>query len=336
MKATCAYSGIAFSCEHFPATVTSSELVHPIFYLKPAKLLSYISNWADGSLNETDSYLLFLALLSSTEQVVWRLPVERTAKTNQLVANNMEKLASLSVSILQLKNRKEILPAFTISADSRSLDNVSDWLLVWEQALVDYKTGYRSTNQLQKQRDAESYLERVIKDNTRDARSYSKLLANWADLAGNFPRFLTLTPSGSKVPLNMYWKELIVKACLEDSIFTISQSDLDELIEHCEQEIPHGSIYAHRLMKILKTAAKSQRDFFGNLDTSFVVLSPDTSVEDANKVALMATAPSEPPSRGQYATLAGYLKAKIAYDMVQKYHPTVATTSTQGEDDASI
>lgn len=320
MKATCAYSGITFSCEHFPATVSSSELVHPIFYLKGAKLLSFLPAWADGSLNEIDSYLLFLALLSSTEQVEWRVPILRTDRTNQLVANNMEQLASLCTSILQVRNRQEVLPAFSISADSRNLDNIRDWLQVWEQALLDYKQGYRATNQLQKQRDAESYLERVIKDSTKDLRSYSKSLASWADLAGNFPRFLTLTPSGNKVPLNTYWKEIIAKACLADGIFTISQKDLDELIEHCEQEIPHGSIYAHKLMKILKDAAKSQRDFFGNLDTSFVVLSPDTSVEDANKVALMASAPSELPVRSSYATLAGYLKAKIAWDMVQKYN----------------
>jgi hypothetical protein len=241
MKATCAYSGLSFSCEHFPASVSSSELVHPIFYLKSAKLLGFIGDWADGSLNETDSYLLFLALLSSTEQVEWRVPVHRTDKTNQLVANNMEKLASLCTTFLQVTNKKEVLPSFSISPDSRDLNNIRDWLLVWEQALVDYKTGYRSTNQLQKQRDAESYLERVIKDSSREIKSYSRLLANWADLAGNFPRFLTLTPSGNKIPLNIYWRELITKACLEDSIFTISQKDLDELIEHCEQEIPHGT-----------------------------------------------------------------------------------------------
>lgn len=321
MKATCAYSGIQFTCEHFPASVSSSELVHPIFYLKASKLLSYIPAWADGSLNETDSYLLFLALLNSTEQVDWRTPILRTERTNQLVALNMEKLASLSTSILQVKKRREVLPAFTIAPDSRNLNNVADWLVVWEQALQDYKQGYRATTTLQKIRDAETYLERVIKDSTRDTSSFSKVLANWADLAGNFPRFLTTTPSGTKIPLNTYWKELIVRSCLADGIFSISQKDLEELIEHCEQEIPHGSIYARRLMKVLKDTAKSQRDFFGDLDTSFTILNPDTSVEDANKVALMASAPSEVPVRGNYPTLAAYLRAKIAYDMVQTYQP---------------
>jgi hypothetical protein len=86
---------------------------------------------------------------------------------------------------------------------------------------------------------------------------------------------------------------------------------------------------------VLKDAAKNQRDFFGNLDTSFIVLSPDTSVEDANKVALMATAPSELPVRGKYATLAGYLKAKIAYDMVQKYGTNNSTVDRNSEGDSN-
>lgn len=336
MKATCAYSGISFICEHFPATVSNKELVHPIFYLKQQKLLECLQLWATGSLNEIDSYLLFLALLHSTEQVEWRLPVERTQRTNQLVANNLEKLALLCPSIEQVKNRAEVLPTFTVSSDSRNLDNIQDWLLVWQQALADYKTGYRTTSSVQQQRDSESYLHRVLKDSSKDITSYSRALANWADLAGNFPRFLTVTPSGSKVPLNIYWGELIVRACLEDALFTISQKDLEELIEHCEQEIPHGSIYAHKLMSVLRKAAKNQRDFFGNLDTSFVMLSPETSIEDANKLVLMASAPSELPMRGNYATLTGYLKAKIAYDMVQKYQPVGSTTKEDGEQNANI
>lgn len=332
MKATCAYSGVAFSCQYFPAAVSSSELVHPIFYLKPARLLEYLPAWAAGELAEVDSYLLFLSLLASTEQVEWRLPVLRTATTSQQVANNMERLGSLVSRMQQIPNKKEVLPHFSIAQDSRDLGNIRDWLLVWEQAMAEYGTGYRSTSQRQHQRDAETQLEKAIKDVTRDPASYSRVLASWADLAGNFPRFLTPTPAGSKLPLNVYWKQLITRCCLHDSIFTVAQADLQELIEHCEQEIPHGSIYAYKLMQVLRDTAREQQDFFGDMSISYPALSPDSSVEDANKVALMATAPAELPARHQYPSLVGYLRAKIAWDMVAA-RTAAKPTSTDSNDE---
>ena len=253
MKAICALSGIQFHCDHFPATVSSQDLAHPLFYVRPDKLLSYVDTiWQEGGLTTVDSYLLFLALLESTNQIEWRVPVHRTERTDSIVANNMERLSRLCLKIRNLPNKAKVLPFFSISKESNTLDNIASWLESWEDALADYIKGYKSASELQRKVELEAYLERLIKDKNKDAGSYSQSLASWADIAGNFPRGLTPLPNGQTLPLNVYWKQIITRCCRDDSIFTIAEADLSELIAHCEEEIPHGSIYAHVLMKMLR------------------------------------------------------------------------------------
>mgnify|MGYP000735790344 CR=1 FL=1 len=54
-KILCAYSGIEFSCEHFPITLHARESYHPIFNVPQKKLLSYLGKWAGNELTPTDN-----------------------------------------------------------------------------------------------------------------------------------------------------------------------------------------------------------------------------------------------------------------------------------------
>lgn len=212
MKAICALSGISFHCDHFPATVSSQDLAHPLFYVRQEKLLSYVETlWQEGELTEIDSYLLFLAILESTGQVEWRVPVYRTEKTASIVANNMERLSTICRRIIGLPNKAKVLPFFSISKECNTLDNISSWLESWEQALASYIRGYKSESELRRKLDLEGYLEKLIKDKNKPIASYSQTLANWADVAGNFPRGLTPLPNGQSLPLNVYWKQIITR-----------------------------------------------------------------------------------------------------------------------------
>lgn len=338
MQVKCAYSGITFTCEHFPASVSSKELVHPVFYLKPAKLLSLSTMWAEGKLTTTDSYLLFLALLDSTGLVQFRTSVLRSDKTSQILALNMEQLVSLCTKILHVpaENKSKILPSFAISSGSDTLDNVGAWLGTWQSALDEYVAGYKGAGARNKLIATESLLHKYIKDSSLHPSKYSNLLANWAEIAGNFPSGETLLPGGQKIPLNLYWKNLITKAALDDSIFTVSQKDLEELIGHCEENIPHGSIYAHSLMKVLRDALAAQVDFFRGGATAFKVLSSPSAASSSTSSSSVATssggsedvgslnvariiesAPAREPARGEYDSLVSFLKAKMAWNLAQ-------------------
>lgn len=349
MNVTCALSGIQFTCQHFPATVSSPDLAHPIFYLPANKLVSLSTKWVDGELTSTDSYLLFLALLSSTNRIEWRCPVAKTSATDSIVAKNMEKLVLVVSKTLAVSNSKSVLaelPMFSICRESNDLSNVSEWLDLWLNGLSTNAAKYRTATQLNSKMDIEETLQRYIRDSSRDVSTYASTLANWADVAGDFPRFAIKTPDGQHLPINVYWKQLIIRCTKKDSLFSVDGKDLNELLEHCEENIPHGSIYAHSLMKVLRNCKDTQRNFFGSFNetwellegtpskansndttisstaTSSATISEPTSVEIANRNALLASAPSSKPERRNYSTLALYLKATIAYDMAHRYTQT--------------
>ena len=63
MKYQCAYSNLQLNVDYFPGFISTTETIHPIFHIPQKKLLSYLGKWSSGELTETDSYLLFLAIL---------------------------------------------------------------------------------------------------------------------------------------------------------------------------------------------------------------------------------------------------------------------------------
>ena len=97
----------------------------------------------------------------------------------------------------------------------------------------------------------------------------------------------------------------------------IPSKDVQELLEHCEEYIDAGSIYAHHLFKILKEGMKKQQGFLGLGDFTFSIISEDTSAEQANRIAIIQNAPTEAPRRIDYPSQFAYLKAKLAFEMAQ-------------------
>jgi len=334
MRILCAYSGLEFKVEYFPAVLNSREVCHPIFYLPQHKLISYIPKWYGGELTGTDSYLLYLALLNSTDLVEWRVPAIKTDKSVAIVAHNMPALVSIVSKINIVKHPSFVLPRFVISPETKSLENSSFWIQAWIDAYAEWSEGYKTRSYDEKLRRREEALERLINNSARTVGSYATILAEWAALAGNFPTG-TQDVRGKQVPLCDYWKSIIKACASNESIFSIPKNDLEELVEYCEQEIPHGSIYAHTLMAFLRGGLKKQTNYLGlgdiDLDSevTYRILSPDTSIEDANKQTLIDSAPKEEPRENQYPTKFAYLKAKMRYSLAQQYK------SSTGESNAS-
>lgn len=335
MKILCSLSSLEFSCDHFPGTFYSRELHHPIFLLPQRKLLPYASKWASGSLTPTDSYLLFLALLRSSDLIEWRVPVSQCEQTASIVANNMESLLRTVIKLNTVTSHEEIFPHYAISNDTRFLTNVKYWIDNWEHCYQDFKSGYKSAHESAILIRRENALARLIKNPHRPISSYSGELSHWAEQAGQFPTFLVSSPFGSslgqKISCAEFWKEIIVRCTKNDYIFSIPDGDLLELIEHCEEHIPIGSIFSHALFKILRDAQSRKRTFLDlgdpDLKSSYTLISSSANVEDANMKALIDSAPAEEPVREQYPSQFAYQKAKLRWDMAKKF----GTSSAAGE-----
>lgn len=328
----CSLSGIEYNCDHIPMYLTSRESHHPIFDIPTRKLLDLCPRWIQGELSDTENYLLYLALFNSTGLMDFRVPATRTGDTASIVAQNMAPLAAIVEKIYTSGSIKvsEILhlPSFVITPDTKDLSSTSDWITIWNNCYKDYEDHYATSTALEKLTRQETILERYIRDHNKDISQYANRLANWAADAGKFydENYMILNEHNAPELLSSYWKRIIVSCARTESIWSIPDADLSELIQHCEETIYHGSIYAHTLMSLLRAGAERKKNFLdiGDIDigqhgTSFRILDADTSVEDANKLALIDSAPLEAPIERNYPNKLAFIKAKLNYQMAQDY-----------------
>jgi hypothetical protein len=287
-------------------------------------ILPYLRKWSAAELTPTDSYLLFLALLKSSELVDFRVPVFRSTQTDALVAQNMEYLARTVIKLNTVQNPAVIFPHFAISPDTRLLTNVHYWIENWENCYADFASGKARDYDNRKLARREMALQRLIKNPHKSISAYASEIADWAATAGDFPIFNTNTPfSKLPIPLIDYWKEIIRRCTKNELLYSIPKNDLAELISHCEDNIPVGSIYSNALFKVLRVAAEKHKNFLGlgdyDIKSTYQILSDDDTTESANLKALIDSAPAEEPRLEQYETKFKYLQAKLRWDMAKKY-----------------
>ena len=279
-----------------------------------------------GELTPTDSYLLFLALLHSSEQIQFRIACRRTPMTDSIVANNMEYLVRTVIKLNAIRTPGTLFPFFAITAETCTLTNVHHWIEVWENCWKDFESGSRRDIIHRNLAKRESALQRMIKNPHKHISAYASQLADWAAVAGSFPEFLVPNPftkDSKKIPLSVFWKEIIVRATRNEYLYTIPDNDLQELLDHCEENIPVGSIYSHALFEALRHAKEKKHNFLGlgdmDLQSKYALLENPKDVESANMKALIDSAPTEKPRREQYPTQFAFMKAKLRWDMAQKF-----------------
>lgn len=318
---TCSKSGVRFNCEHMPIVLAESTYVHPLFHVPQKRLIALAGNWAAGKLTPTESYLLYLALLDSTELIQWRTHATYIgAATDAVVANGMEQLLHIIAKINIIHHPNFALPSFAIGKDTADLSNSFHWIEAWKQNYTDWYESYLDSRKSEELKDKinhrEEALQRLIKSST-PVEAYAATLADWAAAAGAFPTSSTIHPiTKQQIELADYWKQIIRTIANEDKLWRYPRADIAELIDHCEDNIQHGNIYAHKLMAYLRGGIKAYDNYlgFGTDDTptrgtSFTIMSSDSSVQDINRAALIATAPTEEPKKNQYPTYFAWLKA---------------------------
>lgn len=323
MKILCGISGIEFNCEHFPGTFHARETVHPVFNIPQKKLLAYTKAWANGGLTPTDSYLLFLAVLNSSDLIDIRLPFARTPDTDSIVYGNMDKLMRAVIKLNTVTEPETVFPRYVVNAETRDLSTVHIWIDNWEEEYKNFKAGYVSAHDSQKLIIRENALRRMIMNPYKPVKDYANQIADWAAMAGNFPTFNIVSPfTKLNITLSDYWKILIVKCAKKEHLFSIPSYDLNELLTHCETNIPLGSLFSHKLLQLLRGAKEKQDNFLGlgDLDlskTTYSILSDNSSTEAAQLKAAIDSAPTEEPRPEQYPSKFLFMRAKLRWDAAQ-------------------
>lgn len=330
-RITCSKSGVIFQCEHMPVALSTPSYVHPFFHLPQKKLISLAGVWAAGKLTPTESYLLFLSLLDSTSLIQWRHhAVYREGQTDAIVANNMESLLHIIAKINLISHPTFSLPSFVIGPDTVDLNNSYHWIKVWKENYHDWYDSQitsREREELKHRIDSrEESLQRLIKSST-PVETYANMLADWAALAGHFPTSQTIHPiSKQPITISEYWKQIIRTVANEDNLWRLPRKDIVELIDHCEDNIVHGNIYAHTLMRYIRKGLAQYDNYLGFGDstpeTSFTILPSSAGVLEINKAVLISTAPSEEPKKNQYSSHFEWLKAFTKWKLA---NPTKVT-----------
>jgi hypothetical protein len=341
----CALSGIEYKCEHMQVYLTSRESHHPIFDIPTSKLLEITPRWLEGDLSHTENYLLYLALFNSTGLMEFRVPATICTDTPSIVAQNMHSLANIVERIHKtgpVRVREVLqLPRLIITPDTKDLTSSPDWIKIWEEAYRNYEDNYITATLLDRIEKQETILERYIKDRTKDVSQYASRLANWAYDAGGFEKYANydvLNEENKVERMADYWKRIIISCAKMESIWSIPEVDLTDLIEHCEEHIFHGSIFSHTLMSLLKAGLQKKKNFLdlGDIDigangTTFRILDADASVEDANKLALIDSAPLEEPIEKNYPNKLAFIQAKLKYRMKKDYELSQAVAAKMEE-----
>jgi hypothetical protein len=323
MKILCAYSGIEFSVEHFPYYLSNSQSVHPIFEIPQKKLLSKLKVWSEGELSPTESYLYTLAILNSSELIHWYTAAKRTAFTPSIIAQNMEGLTKAILKLNTVSDPASVFPSFAITKETADLKNLKEWIADWEQAYKDFKDGYKSAHDSRKLLAREAALQRLIKSPHAPVHKISSQIAAWAAQAGSFPTFLISSPfiKNTQITCSDYWQTLIIRCAKNENIYALNQQDLEELLSHCEEHIPIGSIYSNNLFSVLRKGLAKNKDFLG-LSTlgSYTLLETqaEQDVEAANLLSIINSAPSEEPKKEDYPSSFRYLQAKLRWDAAKK------------------
>lgn len=314
----CSLSGIEYKTQLFQFYSCAQESYHPIFDLSSEKLVEiYSSFYIDDRLTPEESYLLYLALWRSTNLVDFRIPARRDATTAATIANTIHSLCEMAGRISTLGHERVstvlCLPSFVVNSETRDLSSCPDWLAIWQANYKDYQTGYKTSTAVAKISAMEALLESNIKNKLKDISSYAGQLANWAEAAGAFPSYISAE-----------WKNIIRMAAKGEAIYSVSELDLADLIEHCEENIPHGNIQAYTLMALLDSARKRRGALqtLGDMDidVTYKILRADAGVEEANMLALILSAPKTEPIEAGYPNKLAYVRAKMKYQQAQAYY----------------
>lgn len=319
MRILCGISGINFTCEHFPGFLQSRETYHPIFNMPQRKLIPYSRKWSAGELTETDSYLLFLALLNSTDLVDFRVPAKRTEHTPSIIALNMDPLLRAVWKISSVNHPGILFPRYAVGPDTADLSTVEFWINNWLEIYADFQAGARRDYDTRKRVQQEAVIERLIKNPHKPISAYISQVASWAEVAGEFPIFTTTDRfTGSRCSCAAYWKECIIRAASPGMLLSVPLSDFEEILEHCETKIPIGSIFSNALFKVLRGAIEHHQNFLGLLPASqsnprFTVIENSNTLESALLQNIKDSAPSLEPKRSDYPNQITYLRARFAW-----------------------
>lgn len=336
MKLQCPKSGVRYTIDCGYGT---GRVDHPIFKLPAKSLLEFsLSAYIAGSLKPDDLHLLGCALVNQLPLDAWNATVTVTESLWPTV------IKQLATTVARMDGRElEYVPKFRIDRQNADLSNLDSYLeavnIAIDTARFDPTESRRALNSKNSQSELTEKLFKILRDGEQKLRERHKLpqlIAQWAATAGNFPRE-KVTFGNNRISLRDYWRQLIIIAFSKDSVnqligSIVTKGDYAELIEHCEQSIPYGSLHTDTLLNTLRGAVDILKEFKPN--------SRDVNARDIleDGAELAPVVPVEKPSssapvRSAFASSLDYIKARSRWAVsVTQYSSYVSSAGSKAGD----
>lgn len=306
MRLFCTVSGLSYSANagfgsHAQVNPALSTTLHQLESLQTSFWNQLKTEGGDNLEFTPNRYLYLLAWLLQLPKVTVREACNPETDYPVLLANSERLVATVR---LTTRYKQVTYPAIAVSSDARIADCLPNWLDAINATIAEYIADANTSGHARHLHELTEAVESVRSlDSARVAAKNAKLVAAWASAAAGFPR-----------SVDTLWQSIIVASMQEDKDTILSarvtKADIAELLEHCEDYIPHGSYHAHALMAAIRQA--------NGLIQSVA--------EQASQYKLEIDYTIPEPKRTQYSSQADYLRARLAW---QRARTTVTTPETQ-------
>lgn len=319
MKVICTLTNIEYTSSGFNAFAISSK--HPMFSANFDTLLSVAEGWRADKLTASERRVLFVSLLDSTGLCEFKCAATPSDTTVQRFMEFLIVTATWKHAI----GDRIPLSRIAINHDTRSLENIGNWLNNWNTTQREFALGSHMQAVRDKIAKSQEKLLKLLRDNRGDSTLYRKHLAKWFMVASNAP-----------LPLYEYWTSLFTLQ--RPQIWEASLTDLEELKEHCEHNIPMNSTYAMHTYRLLCELVVDRREgvlgaLSGSMET-YTIVQEDTEVYNIQVAAEQASA--EEPVERDYVTKGSYLVARARWKLkiaTQAPLPTLSDDEDEDEDE---
>lgn len=296
------------------------SLVTPAFNINRIDKQQLLHDFRNN-MNKEEKRLVFLACLASTGLLSCKVP---PFPNDAIVDALFPRLLLITQWITNIHLPNYNLPTYQVTHETANLSNLKYWveaLFELKDAFYQERRQVEAVAALKKQEETlELLIRRAEMQHTAYTPATSKMLATWALEISKAPTNMHTTwLAGNKEysgTIKDYWYYIMTAPT--SSIYNIKNADIEELIEHLEDNLEHGTTSAYTVLKYVRSLRDKQTKGLGMFE--MLGLSQE-AVDTTMKVAAVAsghipTTQSLPPApiKANFPKLTDYLLAKITWE----------------------
>ncbi len=358
MKLLCPFSGVRYSLSQDSSQflqLKEQKVPHPFLAVPLNEVLGTVLPLAAKQLLTEEKLHLFGTYLVSKLPIErWGNPLLEKAPLSYWTPFWLAHIENLASTVKRLDGKKpKNITTFNVVGEhfqvgQQPLSNLKEWLAstntainefyapISEEALKRNKEfrANLSEEQFSSEAQCNAVIEKILRgslSSPREKQKFPELIANWAAKVGDFPNSVFKKTNGDRTTIRNFWKGIIQdafdlgtngKGYANILTSDVTIADLEELQDHCRDNIPCGTLQSRALWEELDKLKEVIFEFKSparSRELSIEVLSSGdikSILEEVSHVVPVKNLENDDPDmprKEDYPTLSSFVKAKMAY-----------------------